>query len=108
MNTEAQRHRVWNGPLCLCASVFKFNILPKAKPRVMIESLSGWVLLTCTTLLLCTSCKSLQPYERIYVNDREMKMDLSGGQAFENYVESIREAALPAGGQKASGGCGCN
>jgi hypothetical protein len=54
------------------------------------------------------SCASVKPYERIYVNDPEMKMELDAGNSFRSYVYSIREGATPAGRKKSSGGCGCN
>lgn len=54
------------------------------------------------------SCINLKPYERVYVNDPQMQMDMDAGKNFENYVHSIREGAIPAGTKKSSGGCGCN
>jgi len=54
------------------------------------------------------SCASIKPYERIYVNDTEMKMESDAGSSFRTYVYSIREGATPAGRRKSSGGCGCN
>jgi hypothetical protein len=59
-------------------------------------------------LLLLGSCRSVKPYEMVYVNDPEMEMGHSQGKNFENYIESIREGASPAGNTKSSGGCGCN
>ncbi|MFH6983616.1 DUF4266 domain-containing protein [Marinoscillum luteum] len=55
-----------------------------------------------------SSCASLKPYERQYVDDPEMQMDFDNGVRFSNYVHSIREGATPAGAPKSSGGCGCN
>ncbi|MCC6726922.1 MAG: DUF4266 domain-containing protein [Saprospiraceae bacterium] len=57
---------------------------------------------------LMASCTSLKPYEMVYVKDAEMQMGDEAGKKFENYVQSIREGAMPAASQKASGGCGCN
>ena len=59
-------------------------------------------------LIFLSGCTALKPYERVYVNDPEMMMISSSDRYFEEYVESIREASIPAGGQKGSGGCGCN
>jgi len=59
-------------------------------------------------LVSFTSCVSVKPYERQYVNDPEMEMSNDPGKNFSNYVYSIREGAIPAGSTKASGGCGCN
>lgn len=55
-----------------------------------------------------SSCKSLQPYELIYLNDTEMELGADNPKNFENYVESIREVGNPTGGNKSNGGCGCN
>jgi hypothetical protein len=59
-------------------------------------------------LVLFTSCISIKPYERQYINDPEMEMSNDAGKNFNNYVYSIREGAIPAGSVEASGGCGCN
>jgi hypothetical protein len=59
-------------------------------------------------LLLFSSCVSIKPYERQFVNDPEMQLSDDAGRNFNSYVHSIREGATPAGTTKASGGCGCN
>jgi hypothetical protein len=59
-------------------------------------------------LLLASSCKTVKPYEMIYLNDSDMQMGSSTAKSYENYIQSIREGATPAGGNKSSGGCGCN
>lgn len=59
-------------------------------------------------LIGLTSCVNLKPYERIYVNDPEMRMESDAGKNFGYYVYSIREGAVQAGTPKAGGGCGCN
>ena len=55
-----------------------------------------------------SSCKSIQPYELVYLNDSEMELGADNPKNFENYVESIREVGNPTGGSKSNGGCGCN
>jgi hypothetical protein len=59
-------------------------------------------------LCLLASCKSVKPYEMVYLNDSEMQMGNNSAKNYEDYVESIREGATPSGGNKSSGGCGCN
>ena len=60
-------------------------------------------------LLFClAACQPVKPYERIYLKDPAMQMGISATQGFENYVQTIREGAIPAGTAKSSGGCGCN
>ncbi len=66
----------------------------------------GFFLLLGTFLL--SSCQTVKPYQRIYLNDSEMQMGASSPKHFENYVQSIREGATPPASGKASGGCGCN
>ncbi len=58
--------------------------------------------------IITASCSSLKPYERVYVDDPEMKMTDNSGKKFQHYVQSIREGAISVGGKKGSGGCGCN
>jgi hypothetical protein len=57
---------------------------------------------------LFMACKTVKPYQKIYLNDSEMQFDVSSNKKFEHYVHSIREGAPPVSGSKSSGGCGCN
>lgn len=66
------------------------------------------ILITMLILLGASSCASLKPHERIYINDPAMQMGLDAGLSFQNYIFTIREGAIPAGTAKGSGGCGCN
>ncbi len=59
-------------------------------------------------VMLLSSCVVVRPYERQYINDVEMQMNIDEGKSFNNYVNSIREGATPTGSSKGSGGCGCN
>ncbi len=63
---------------------------------------------TLLLLLFASSCMTVKPYQRQYVDDAEMQMADDRGQNFSNYVHSIREGSTPANGAKGSGGCGCN
>ncbi len=65
-------------------------------------------LLLASLVLTLFSCRSVKPYEMVYLNDSEMQMGNSSAKNYENYIESIREGATPAGSSKSSGGCGCN
>lgn len=66
------------------------------------------VLLFGFLVIAMSSCISLKPYERIYINDPDMQMGLDAGLNFQNYIFSIREGSTPPAAAKASGGCGCN
>ena len=59
-------------------------------------------------ILINTGCATVRPYQRVYINDPQMKMGGNSGVAFEDYVQAIRTGSLVAGSKKASGGCGCN
>ena len=56
---------------------------------------------------LASSCQTVKPYQRAYLNDSAMKMGFGKAAGFEHYAHFIREGASGAGG-KNSGGCGCN
>ncbi|MEP2669032.1 MAG: DUF4266 domain-containing protein [Cyclobacteriaceae bacterium] len=54
------------------------------------------------------SCQMVKPYQRVYLNDYEMRPGYPGARGFEQYVFTIREGSAGGGGAKTSGGCGCN
>ena len=60
-------------------------------------------------MIVCLgSCQMVRPYQRVYLNDYEMRPGYPGARGFEQYVMTIREGASGGGGTKTSGGCGCN
>jgi hypothetical protein len=59
-------------------------------------------------LALLTRCESVRPYQRIYLNDHEMKPGQPETRRFEEQVQAYREGASGGGTSKTSGGCGCN
>ncbi len=67
-----------------------------------------YISIVVLVLVVLSSCAPLKPYERVYVNDPEMQMSSDAGKRFQNYIYTIREAAIPAAAAKSSGGCGCN
>ena len=64
--------------------------------------------LSIAVLIIMGSCTTLKPYQRVYVDDTAMQIGIHSGEAFEHYVESIREGGAHAGSGKSGGGCGCN
>lgn len=58
--------------------------------------------------VMSTSCSTVKPYQKAYLNDEDMT--LSGGSliSFELSFQSYREGASGANGGKVGGGCGCN
>ena len=60
----------------------------------------------CLAILL-TSC-SVQPYQKMYLNDAEMELAARKLEYFETNFQTYREGAAGANGGKVGGGCGCN
>lgn len=58
--------------------------------------------------ILISSCTVVKPYQKVYLNDADMKLNSSSGELFENYVHSIRGGSTSAGESKSGDGCGCN
>jgi len=54
-----------------------------------------------------SSCASVKPYERAYLNDPEMQVGTNASAQFEDYYESIREGSVSSSNAKTSDGCGC-
>ncbi len=68
---------------------------------------SGFLLAIFFTFYL-SSCVPIKEYEKIYVNDTDMKLMANKINKFETSFHVYREAASGANGGKAGGGCGCN
>ncbi|MCG8326335.1 MAG: DUF4266 domain-containing protein [Chitinophagales bacterium] len=54
------------------------------------------------------SCETVHPYQRMYVDDKDMVLKPVPEAVYEINFESYREGAAGAIGKKAGGGCGCN
>ena len=69
-------------------------------------------LLICSGLLILmifSSCKTVKPYQRNYLNDESMQAGQSELGKFAGNALTNREAASGGTGKgKKSGGCGCN
>jgi hypothetical protein len=65
-------------------------------------------LLLFGTVLMFSSCVSVKAYQRMYLNDEDMKTAMKKMEAFEVSFESYREGPSGASGGKSGGGCGCN
>lgn len=55
-----------------------------------------------------TSCVTVQPYQRAFLEDKDMKFKYSTTEVFEQDAQGYREGAAGGGIGKSSGGCGCN
>ncbi len=54
------------------------------------------------------SCVSVKAYQKMYINDEDMKLASKPVETPETNFESYREGAGGANGGKVGGGCGCN
>ena len=59
-------------------------------------------------LLSFASCVSVKEYEKVYINDADMKLSAYTNERFETNFQVYREGASGANGGKTGGGCGCN
>lgn len=66
------------------------------------------LLLGLFMILLLTSCATVKEYEKVYINDPDMKLAAHTNERFETNFQVYREGAAGANGGKTGGGCGCN
>ena len=59
-------------------------------------------------LLLLASCTTVKEYEKVYINDPDMKLSAVPTERFETNFQVYRDGASGANGGKTGGGCGCN
>jgi len=59
-------------------------------------------------LLLLQGCVAVKSYDKVYINDADMKLKNRLAERFETNFQIYREAAAGANGGKTGGGCGCN
>jgi len=65
-------------------------------------------LLLFVGLLAMSSCTTVKPYQRAYLEDRDMQFKENAPGKFEQSMHTYRESAAGGGMGKSSGGCGCN
>ncbi|HBL76734.1 MAG: arginine decarboxylase [Bacteroidetes bacterium GWF2_42_66] len=66
------------------------------------------LMFVCLALLGLSSCVAVKEYEKVYINDPDMKLSAAQHERFELNFQVYREAAAGANGGKTGGGCGCN
>ncbi|WP_339739683.1 DUF4266 domain-containing protein [uncultured Sunxiuqinia sp.] len=66
------------------------------------------LLLIGFAVVALSSCVAVKEYEKVYINDPNMKLSAAADQRFELNFQVYREAAAGANGGKSGGGCGCN
>ncbi len=58
--------------------------------------------------LVCVSCATVKPYQRMYLNDEGMSLSSRDIEQNEINSRNYREGTSGANGTKVGGGCGCN
>ena len=58
--------------------------------------------------IFLSACGNIKPYQRAFLDDRDMKFEYNAGEKFEQDAHSYREGAAGGNMGKSSGGCGCN
>lgn len=66
------------------------------------------ITLLTLALLSLSSCVAVKEYEKVYINDPDMRLSSRKIEKFETSAQVYREAASGANGGKSGGGCGCN
>lgn len=59
-------------------------------------------------LIALSSCVSVKPYQKAYLNDEKMELGSSSMEIPETTFQVYREGASGASSGKTGGGCGCN
>jgi hypothetical protein len=65
-------------------------------------------ILIVAILIVLQSCDTVKEYQKININDPEMKLGAKTAERYETTFQVYREAAAGANGGKSGGGCGCN
>jgi len=55
-----------------------------------------------------SSCVAVKGYEKVNLNDPDMALSPTAGDAHQSTFQGYREAASGANGGSTGGGCGCN
>ncbi len=66
------------------------------------------IMLCVLGLLSFTSCVAVREYEKVSLNDEEMKLSSKDLERFETNFQIYREGSAGGNGGKTGGGCGCN
>ncbi len=66
------------------------------------------ILLLGVLLVIMQSCVAVKEYDKLYINDPDMKLSAKKSEKYETTFQVYRESAAGANGGKTGGGCGCN
>lgn len=78
--------------------------VPVLKGRTKLLLLAG----LATSSILYTSCQSVKPYQKQYLNDHYMQTNALPVEKLESEADSYREGMIGGMDGKSGGGCGCN
>ncbi|CAN1511252.1 Domain of unknown function DUF4266 [Flavobacteriaceae bacterium] len=65
-------------------------------------------IIAIVALIVLQSCDTVKEYQKVNINDPEMKLTAKNAERYETTFQVYREAAAGANGGKSGGGCGCN
>ena len=68
----------------------------------------GRSMLASAVSITLFSCTTVKQYQKMHLNDAEMKLSAKKIQKVEQNFQIYREGASGANGGKSGGGCGCN
>ncbi|NMH88408.1 DUF4266 domain-containing protein [Flavivirga algicola] len=66
------------------------------------------LIIVLMTIASLSACVAVKEYEKVNINDPDMKLSSMTIDRFETNFQVYREAASGANGGKTGGGCGCN
>jgi len=67
-----------------------------------------WIFAGIILSFFLNSCVAVKGYEKVYLNDPDMKLSARKTLKFVTTFQVYREGASGANGGKSGGGCGCN
>lgn len=68
---------------------------------------SCFLFLLLLALMVLSSCQSVKPYQRAYLNDRDMQFGNLQVENMEQKAQAYREGSAGGGKGQSTGGCGC-
>jgi len=73
----------------------------------MLSAIVKKALFVLAIAFILVGCQSVKPYQRAYLNDREMEFGSATVENMEHKAHAYREGAVGGGKGKSAGGCGC-
>ncbi len=68
----------------------------------------NYIVLILLIIMSLNSCATVKPYEKMNINDPDMKLADRKSKKFHTACQVYREGASGGNGGKTGGGCGCN